>query len=95
MVRPLNICVINSHINRKPRFPEERLTRDQALKGITYDAAYASFAEDDLGSLTPGKKADFVVFDKDIMTVPQSKILETRVKATVVDGKVAYGALGV
>lgn len=60
---------------------------------MTYDAAYASFAEDDLGSLTPGKKADFVVFDKDIMTVPQSEILETRVRATVVDGRVAYGAL--
>lgn len=62
---------------------------------MTYDAAYASFAEDDLGSLTPGKEADFVVLDKDIMTVPQSQILETRVRATVVDGKVVYGALGV
>jgi len=60
---------------------------------MTYDAAYASFAEDDLGSLAAGKKADFVVFDKDIMTVPQSQILETRVRATVVDGKVAYGVL--
>jgi predicted amidohydrolase YtcJ len=61
---------------------------------MTYDAAYASFAEDDLGSLTAGEKADFVVFDKDIMIVPQNEILETRVRATVVDGKVAYGALG-
>ncbi|KIM41742.1 hypothetical protein M413DRAFT_444990 [Hebeloma cylindrosporum] len=75
-------------------FPEQRLTRDQALKGMTYDAAYAAFAEDDLGSLTSAKKADFVVFDKDIMTVPQSEILETRVRATVVDGKVVYGVLG-
>ena len=63
------------------------------MKGMTYDAAYASFAEDDLGSLTSGKKADFVVFDKDIMTVPQNEILETKVRATVVDGRVAYGAL--
>jgi len=60
---------------------------------MTYDAAYASFAEDDLGSLTPGKKADFVVFDKDIKTIPQREILEARVRATVIDGKVVYGAL--
>ncbi|GLB44179.1 putative amidohydrolase family protein [Lyophyllum shimeji] len=74
-------------------FPHERLTRAQALKGMTLDAAYASFAENDLGSLTPGKKADFVVLDRDIMTVPFAEILETKVSATVVDGKVAYGAL--
>ncbi|KJA17164.1 hypothetical protein HYPSUDRAFT_46693 [Hypholoma sublateritium FD-334 SS-4] len=74
-------------------FSEQKLTRAQALKGMTLDAAYASFAEHDLGSLTPGKKADFVVFDKDIMTVPYDKILEAKVVATVIDGEVAYGTL--
>ena len=63
------------------------------MKGMTLDAAYASFAEHDLGSLSPGKKADFVVFDKDIMTVPYDKILEAKVLATVIDGGVAYGIL--
>ncbi|RDB23930.1 putative amidohydrolase YtcJ [Hypsizygus marmoreus] len=74
-------------------FPEQRLSRAQALKGMTLDAAYASFAENTLGSLTPGKKADFVVLDRDIMTVPFADILKTKVGATVVDGEVAYGAL--
>ncbi|KAJ7244184.1 amidohydrolase family-domain-containing protein [Mycena haematopus] len=75
-------------------FPSERLTRTQALKGMTLDAAYASFAETELGSLTPGKRADFVVLDRNIMEVDPADILKTKVVATVVDGKVAYGALG-
>lgn len=74
-------------------FPEQRLSRSQALKGMTLDAAYASFAEHELGSLVPGKKADFVVFDRDIMKVPVDEILQTKVIATVVDGEVAYGKL--
>ncbi|KAK0433629.1 amidohydrolase 3 [Armillaria borealis] len=74
-------------------YPEQKLTRAQALKGMTLDAAYASFAETDLGSLVPGKKADFVVLDRDIMTIPVGEILEAKVTATVIDGKVAYGAL--
>ncbi|OJT12330.1 hypothetical protein TRAPUB_11105 [Trametes pubescens] len=76
-------------------FPAERLTRAQALKGMTLDAAYASFAEDTLGSLVPGKRADFVILDRNIMDASQSfsEILETKVKATVVDGKVAYGGI--
>lgn len=60
---------------------------------MTLDAAYASFAENEIGSLSPGKKADFVVLDKDIMTVRASEILNTRVVATVVDGMVVYGRL--
>ncbi|KAF7315179.1 Amidohydrolase 3 [Mycena indigotica] len=74
-------------------FPNERLTRTQALKGMTLDAAYASFAENELGSLTISKRADFVVLDHDIMRIPAAEILGTRVVATVIDGKVAYGKL--
>jgi len=74
-------------------FPEQRLTRAQALKGMTLDPAFASFSEVELGSLEPGKKADFVVLDRDIMTVPAADILGTRVTATVVDGRVVYGRL--
>ncbi|KAF8903036.1 amidohydrolase family-domain-containing protein [Mucidula mucida] len=74
-------------------FVNERLTRAQALKGMTLDPAYASFADHDLGSLTPGKKADFVVLDRDIMTLPVQEILQTKVCATVIDGRVAYGTL--
>ncbi|KAF8889061.1 amidohydrolase family-domain-containing protein [Infundibulicybe gibba] len=74
-------------------FPEERLTRLQALKGMTLDPAYASFSEHELGSISPGKKADFVVLNKDIMTIPFEEILRTQVSATVVDGRVMYGGL--
>jgi len=74
-------------------YPAERLTRLQALKGMTLDAAYASFSEDKLGSLVPGKLADFVVLSKDIMTVPQEEILEAKVIATVVGGQLVYGSL--
>ncbi|KAJ7129019.1 amidohydrolase family-domain-containing protein [Mycena crocata] len=75
-------------------FPAERLTRAQALKGMTLDAAYASFAENDLGSLVVGKRADFVLLDRNIMEVEPAEILRTKVSATVIDGKVAYGTLG-
>lgn len=75
------------------RFAKQRLTRTQALKGMTFDAAYASFAEKSLGSLVQGKKADYVVLDRDIMSVPFADILKTKVLSTVVDGKVAYGVI--
>jgi hypothetical protein len=75
------------------RYPEEALTRTQALRGMTRDAAYAAFAEDTRGRLVPGFVADFVVLDHDIMRVPLEEILSTKVLATVVDGQVAYGDL--
>ncbi|EED78577.1 predicted protein [Postia placenta Mad-698-R] len=76
-------------------FPAERLTRSEALKGMTLDAAYASFAEEDVGSLVPGKKADYVVLDTDIMddSVPFADILGAKIKTTVIDGRIAYGAI--
>lgn len=60
---------------------------------MTIDAAYASFMEDSLGSLVPGKKADYVVLSQDIMEVPPQKIMETRVVATSIDGRLVYGGL--
>ena len=60
---------------------------------MTKDPAYASFNEEHLGSLVPGKLADFVVLDTDIMTVPFSEILSTKVVATVIDGRPVYGKL--
>jgi len=52
--------------------------------------AFAAFMEDVSGSLTAGKYADFVVLDQDIMTVPEDRILETRVLRTVLGGKAVY-----
>lgn len=60
---------------------------------MTLDAAYASFSEDTLGSLSIGKKADFIVLGRDIMTVPFEEILGAKVTATVIDGDVVYGKL--
>ncbi|EKM52572.1 uncharacterized protein PHACADRAFT_261074 [Phanerochaete carnosa HHB-10118-sp] len=76
-------------------YPKERLTRAQALKGMTLDAAYASFAEHRLGSLVPGKKADYVVFDRDFVDEETlaEETLKAKVRATVVDGRIAYGEL--
>ena len=71
-------------------YPDQKLTRFEALKSYTIDAAYASFEEDVLGSLTPGKYADLVVLSKDIMTVPPSEILETEALITMVGGEIVF-----
>ncbi len=74
-------------------YPEERLSRTEALRGFTLGAAYAAFMEDEAGSLEPGKRADFVVLSKDIMQVPVRQIIETEVMATFLGGERVYGGL--
>jgi hypothetical protein len=71
-------------------FPAEKTTRQEALLSMTLWPAYAAFMEDVSGSLTPGKYADFVVLDQDIMTVAEERILDTRVVRTVLGGKTVY-----
>ena len=71
-------------------FPAEKMTRDEALKSITIWPAFAAFQEQTLGSLSPGKYADFVILDQDIMTVPDQRILKTTVLATYIGGKAVY-----
>lgn len=73
-------------------YPAERMTRAEALKSITIWAAYAGFQEKVLGSLTPGKYADFVVLDQDIMRVPPELLLRTKVLQTWVGGTRVYEA---
>lgn len=70
--------------------PEEKMTRAQALRSYTLDAAYGAFEENIKGSIKVGKLADFVVFDKDLMTVPDSEILTTEVTMTILGGKILY-----
>jgi predicted amidohydrolase YtcJ len=70
--------------------PEQRMTREEALKSMTIWPAYAAFQETVMGSLTPGKLADFVVLDRDIMTVAERDILGTRVLATYIGGSAVY-----
>jgi len=73
-------------------YPAERMTRDEALKAMTIWPAYAAFQERVLGSLTPGKYADFVVLDQDIMRCPPELLLRTKVLQTWVGGTRVYDA---
>jgi predicted amidohydrolase YtcJ len=71
-------------------FPGQRTTREEALLSMTLWPAYAAFMEDDAGSLTAGKYADFVMLDRDIMTVAAEEILDAAVVMTVLGGRVVY-----
>jgi predicted amidohydrolase YtcJ len=71
-------------------YPEQRMTREEALKSMTIWAAYSGFMEKDVGSLAPGKLADFVVLDQDIMRVPPELILNTNVLATYLGGRAVF-----
>jgi predicted amidohydrolase YtcJ len=75
-----------------PFFPGQCMTREEALRSCTANAAHAAFEEEIKGSLAPGKLADFVLLSRDILTVPEGEIPGTKVLATVVGGKVAYRA---
>jgi predicted amidohydrolase YtcJ len=70
--------------------PEQRMTREEALRSMTLWPAYAAFQEALMGSLTPGKLADFVVLDRDIMTVAEQDILGTSVLSTWIGGRAVY-----
>ncbi|THD64719.1 amidohydrolase [Phenylobacterium sp.] len=70
--------------------PEETLSRAEALKLFTASAAYARFAENDLGTISVGKRADFSGFSVDLMTAPEAEIPKGHAVLTVVDGQVVY-----
>ncbi|WP_430389713.1 amidohydrolase [Dyella sp. 20L07] len=72
--------------------PDQRVSRLQALAGFTRGAAYASFTEGDVGMLKPGMRADFVILDGDLMTVPSRQIADLKPQSTWVDGKAVYRA---
>jgi predicted amidohydrolase YtcJ len=76
--------------NGKIFVPEERVTREQALRAYTLNNAYAAFEEKLKGSLTPGRLADIVVLSKNIMTIPEDEIPTARVDLTILGGKVRY-----
>ncbi|NEQ51103.1 MAG: amidohydrolase [Leptolyngbya sp. SIO3F4] len=71
---------------------DQALTREQTLRGMTLGNALAQFEEEYKGSLEPGKLADFVILDSDLMQVPQEKMLNTQVIATYVGGEQVYSA---
>lgn len=71
-------------------YPEQAVTREEALKMFTLWPAHAAFQEDVRGSIEPGKYADFTVFEDDIMTIESQAILETPVVMTIIHGQVEY-----
>jgi predicted amidohydrolase YtcJ len=73
-------------------FPEQRMTRAEAIHSYTLGNAYAGFEEDFKGSVTKGKAADFVVLSHDLVNCTDEEILESKVLMTMVDGEVRYQA---
>lgn len=70
--------------------PAQKMTREEALRSYTIDAAFGAFEENIKGSLEAGKLADFTIFSKDLLTVPEEEILSTQVSMTIVGGKVIF-----
>jgi hypothetical protein len=70
---------------------EDALSREETLKGMTIWAAYSNFEEQEKGSIEVGKFADFVVLEKDIMTIEEDSIPKVKVHATFINGKKVYG----
>jgi predicted amidohydrolase YtcJ len=82
-------------VTRKPKsgpafYPEQRMTREQALRSYTISNAYAAFEEKLKGTLEVGKLADITVLSRDIVTIPDDQIPGTEVVSTIVGGKVLY-----
>lgn len=82
--------VTREMVNGELFYPEQRMTREEALKSYTLENAFAAFEEDLKGSLVEGKLADIAVLSKDIMTIPAEEILTARVDLTIVGGEVRF-----
>jgi predicted amidohydrolase YtcJ len=70
--------------------PDERIDIKQALRLYTYGGAWLNFDDDIKGTIEPGKLADLVVLNENLLAAPPERILEAKVDITVLDGKVAY-----
>jgi predicted amidohydrolase YtcJ len=98
-VEPLNpIASLYASVSRKTLKgtpdggyePAQKMTRQQALRSYTLDAAYGAFEEDIKGSITVGKLADFTIYNQDIMKVAESDFLNTEIAMTIFNGEVVY-----
>ena len=74
----------------QPLHPEEALSREQAIQFYTANNAYLMFLEDQVGTLEPGKLADFIILDRDLLTCPEDEIRTARPLATYLGGKPVY-----
>jgi hypothetical protein len=69
---------------------EQALSREETLRGMTIWAAYSNFEEDEKGSIEPGKFADFIILEKNIMKVPEDEIPNIKVLQTWVNGEKVF-----
>ena len=76
--------------NGEQFYPDQVMTREEALKSYTISAAYSGFEENIKGSIEPGKLADLTILSDDILTIPEEQIPEINVVYTMVDGKISY-----
>lgn len=92
-IRGFHAAVTRQNADRDPKKDEhlsERVDRSTALQAYTHGAAFAAFQENEVGSITPGKRADFVVLSQNLMTVSASRLLDTEVVATYIGGAPVY-----
>jgi len=75
----------------QPLHPEQALNRVEVIRFYTINNAYLYFAERELGSLEPGKLADFIILEDDILTCPLDRVKEMKVARTYVGGKRVFG----
>jgi predicted amidohydrolase YtcJ len=75
-----------------PISPEHAISLDAALRMYTVSAARAAFEDGWKGSITPGKKADLIVLDRDITRVPQDEVADVKIQMTILDGRIAWEA---
>jgi len=100
-VEPLNPMEgLYAAVTRKDRlgekgegwFPEQKLTMEEAIKYYTLGSAYAQFMENRKGMIKAGYLADIVITDKDLLTIPETEIMKTKVDYTITGGKVVYAS---
>jgi predicted amidohydrolase YtcJ len=98
-VEPLNPMEgLYAAVTRKDRlgeegngwFPEQKLSMEEAIRCYTLGSSYAQFMEDRKGIIRVGYLADIVITDKDLLTIPESEIMKTKVDYTIMGGKVVY-----
>jgi hypothetical protein len=100
-VEPLNpIEGLYASVTRKERlgeegygwYPEQKITMEEAIRSYTYGSAFAQFMENLKGIIKPGYLADIVITDKDLLTIPETEIMKTKVDYTITGGKVVYAS---
>jgi len=84
------MCITRKMRDGRVFYPEERISREQALRMYTVGAAWMQFAEKDRGSIEVGKLADLVVIDRDFLTCPEDEIRSIEPVMTIVGGRVVY-----